>query len=98
LKGEGKKLNMIHYGTFITLEKIHTNVFHLDLPHYRNIYSVVNLENLKLFEPPVIIDQGEEVSIPSIDEFSPKYFNDLKEYIILDRRMRTSHMGDLDYL
>jgi hypothetical protein len=36
------------------------------------IYSVVNIEKLKLFEPPMIMDQDEEVSIPSVDEFSPE--------------------------
>jgi hypothetical protein len=34
-----------------------------------HIYSVVNIEKLKLFEPPMIMDQDEEVSIPSVDEF-----------------------------
>jgi hypothetical protein len=46
----------------------------------------------------MIMDQGEEVSIPSFDEFVPEYLDDLKEYIILDRRMRTSHRSDVDYL
>jgi hypothetical protein len=46
----------------------------------------------------MIMDQGEEVLIPSIDEFSPKYLDELKEDIILDRRMRTSRKGDVDYL
>jgi hypothetical protein len=36
------------------------------------IYSVVNMENLKLFEPPMIMDQDEEVSIPSVEEVAPK--------------------------
>jgi hypothetical protein len=62
------------------------------------IYSILNMENLKLFEPLMIMDQGEEVSIPSIDDFSPKYLDELKEDIILDRRTRTSHRGDVDYL
>ena len=44
------------------------------------------------------MDQDEEVSIPSIDEFSTEYLYDLKEYINLDRRTRTSHRGDVDYL
>jgi hypothetical protein len=44
------------------------------------------------------MDQDEEVSIPSVDEFSPDYLNDLQEDIILDIRTRTSHMGDVDYL
>jgi hypothetical protein len=62
------------------------------------IYSVVNVENLKLFEPPMIMDQDEEVSIPSVDEFAPKYLDELREDIILDIRTRNSHRGDVDYL
>jgi hypothetical protein len=34
------------------------------------MYAVVNVENLKLYEPPLIDDQGEHVQIPSIDDFS----------------------------
>jgi hypothetical protein len=98
LKGEGKKLKPIHYGPFTILEKIGTNAFHVDIPTYMHIYSIVNVENLKLFEPPMIMDQDEEVSIPSVDDFSPEYLDELKEDIILDRRMRTSRRGDVDYL
>jgi hypothetical protein len=46
----------------------------------------------------MIMDQGEEVSIPSVDEFSPEYLDELKEDIILERRSRTSHKGDVGYL
>jgi hypothetical protein len=98
LKGEGNKLKPIHYGPFIILEKSGTNAFRLDLPPYRHIYSVLNVENLKLFEPPIIVDQYEEVSIPLVDEFSPEYLDELQEYIILDRKTRTSRRGDVDYL
>jgi hypothetical protein len=49
LKGEGKKLKPIRYGPFTILEKSGTNAFHLDLPPYMQIYSVLNVENLKLF-------------------------------------------------
>jgi hypothetical protein len=62
------------------------------------IYSVVNVENLKLFEPPMIMDQGGEVSIPSVDAFSLEYLDELQEDIILDRRKRTSGKSDVDYL
>ena len=44
------------------------------------------------------MDQDEEVSIPSIDEFSSKYLDELQEDIILDRRMGTLRRGDVDYL
>jgi hypothetical protein len=46
----------------------------------------------------MIMDQDEEVSIPSFDEFSPEYLHELNGYIILDRRMRASRWGDVDYL
>jgi hypothetical protein len=46
----------------------------------------------------MIMDQGEEVSLPSVDEFSPKKLDELKEDIILDRRTRNSHRGYVDYL
>ena len=63
LKGEGKKLNPIRYGHFTIFEKSGTDAFCLDLPPYMHIYSVVNVENLKLVEPPMIMDQDEEVLI-----------------------------------
>jgi hypothetical protein len=46
----------------------------------------------------MIMDQDEEVSIPSIDEFSLEYLDELQKDTILDRRMRTSCRGDVDYL
>jgi hypothetical protein len=98
LKGEGKKLKPIRYGPFTILEKSGTNDFCLDLPPYIHIYSVVNVVNLKLFEPLMIMDKYEEVSIALVDEFSIEYLDELKEYIIIDRRMRTLHRGDVDYL
>jgi hypothetical protein len=67
IKGEGKKLKPIRYGPFKILEKIGNNAFCLDLPPYMKIYAVVNVENLRLYEPPLIYDQGEHVHIPSID-------------------------------
>jgi hypothetical protein len=98
LKFEGKKLNPIRYESFIILEKSGTNFFHLYIKPYMEIYSVINVEKLKLSEPPMIMDQGEEVSIPLVDKFSPEYLDELKEDIILERRMRTTHRGDVGYL
>jgi hypothetical protein len=61
LKVEGKKLKPIRYGPFKILDKIGNNAFHLDLPPYMQMYAFVNVENLKLYEPPLIDDQGEHV-------------------------------------
>lgn len=53
LKGEGKKLKPIRYGPFNILRKIGENAYQLELPSYMEIYLVVNVENLKPFEPAV---------------------------------------------
>ena len=98
LTGEGKKLKPIRYGPFQILEKIGNNAFRLDLPPYMQIYSVVNVENLRLYEPPMIVDHDDSNIMPSIDDFAPEYLDELQEDIILDRKVRTSRRGDIEYL
>ena len=61
MKGEGKNLKPIRYGPFKILEKIGNNAFCLEFPSYIQMYSVVNVENLKLYEPPMIMDKDESV-------------------------------------
>jgi hypothetical protein len=61
LKGEGKKLKPIRYGPFKIVDKIGNNAFRLDLPPYMQMYAIVNVENLKLYEPPLIDDQGKHI-------------------------------------
>jgi hypothetical protein len=90
LKEKVKKLKPIRYGPFKILEKIGNNAFCLDLPPYMQMYSVVNVDNLRLYGLPLIDDQGEHVQNPSIDDFSLEYLSELHEDTILDRRMRTS--------
>jgi hypothetical protein len=60
LKEKVKKLKPIRYGPFKIIDKIGNDAFHLDLPPYMKMYAVVNVDNLKLYEPPLIDDQGEE--------------------------------------
>ncbi len=60
MQGEGKKLKPISYGSFKILDKIGENDFWLDLPTYVQIYSVVNAENLRLYEPSMIEDPEEQ--------------------------------------
>jgi hypothetical protein len=90
LQGEGKKLKPIRYGPFKILEKIGTNAFRLDFPPYMQIYSIVNVENLNLYEPPMILDQGESSQVPSIEYFSPEYLNELQEDTFLTGKVQTS--------
>jgi hypothetical protein len=65
----------IRYGPFKILKNIGNNAFRLDLPSYMQMHVVVNVENLRLYEPPLIDDQGEHVHIPSIDDFSLEYLS-----------------------
>ena len=95
---EGRKLKPIMYGPFEILEKIGTNAFRLNLPPYMQIYSVVNVENLKLYEPPMILDEDISVQVPSVDDLSPEYMSELLEDVILDRNVRTSRRGPVEYL
>ena len=88
----------IYYGPFKILEKIGNNVFKLDFPSYMQIYSIVNVEKLRLYELPFIEDQGESVQIPSIEDLSPEFLDELQQDTILDRRTRSSKRGNVDYL
>jgi hypothetical protein len=62
------------------------------------MYSVVNVDNLKLYEPPMIMDKDEGVQVPTIDDFSPEYLDELQEDVILNKRIKTSRWGDVEYL
>ena len=93
MQGEGRKLKPIRYGPFEILEKIGTNAFHLNLSPYMKIYSVVNVENLKLYEPPMILDEDISVQVPSVDDLSPEYMIELP-----DKNVKTSRRGPIEYL
>ena len=61
-------------------------------------YYVVNVKNLRLYEPPLIEDQGDNIQIPSIEYFSPEFLDVLQQDTMLDRRSRISKRGSIDYL
>jgi len=46
------------------------NDYRLILPPYMHIYSVVNVDNLKLYEPSML-DQEEEQFLPYVEDFTP---------------------------
>jgi hypothetical protein len=98
MQGEGKKLKPIRYGPFKILKQVGNNSFQLDLPSYMQMYSVVNVENLCLYEPPLIVDYESDIQLPSIEDFSPEFLDELKEDAILDRRTHTSRRGNVDYV
>ena len=80
----------IHYGPFKIIKQVGNNDFQLDFPSYIQMYSVVNVENLRLYELPLIFFHESDIQLPSIDE--------LKEDAILDRRTCTSRRGNVDYV
>ena len=82
LQGEGRKLKPIRYDPFTVLDQVGNNDFRLDLPPYMKMYSIFNVENLKLYEPPMIVDQDVQVQVPSINEFALEYLNELQEDVI----------------
>ncbi|CAL9025033.1 unnamed protein product [Prunus brigantina] len=68
LTGEGKKLKPICYGLLKIIKQIGDNAFQLELPPYMHMYSVINAENLKLFEPSLLDDPDQDTHLPSIDD------------------------------
>jgi len=82
LQEPGKKMKALRYGPFEKLEKVGHNACRLILLPYMRIYSVVNVENLKLYEPS-ILDQEEEQVLPSMEDLAPDTQVELTEDIVL---------------
>ena len=70
LQGPGKKIKALSYGTFEILEEVGDNAYRLSLLPYMHIYSVVNVENLKLYEPSML-EREEEQVLPSVEDLAP---------------------------
>ena len=77
LQGEGRKLKPIKYEHFTILDKFGNNSLRLEFPPYLQMYSIVNVENLKLYETPIIVDQDVQVQVPYVDEYAHVYLNEL---------------------
>jgi len=54
LQGLGKKMKALRYGHFEVLEKVGDNAYILSLRLYMRIYSIVNVENIKIYEPSIL--------------------------------------------
>ena len=88
LQGPGKKPKPYRYGPFKIVQQVGENAFRLDLPPYMGIYSVVNSENLKLFEPSMFDEDEEEGPIlPSIEDLIPDAQAELDQDTILQRKL-----------
>ena len=97
MQGEGKNIKPIHYFPFKIIQQVRNNAFQLDLPSYIQMYSVDNVENLRSYEPPLIDDQGNDVQLPCIEDLLPKFLDELNEDTLIERRIRASKRGSVDY-
>jgi hypothetical protein len=66
LQGPGKDIKALQYGPFEVWKNVGDNSYRLNLLPCMCIYSVVNVENLKLYEPSML-DREEEHVLPSIE-------------------------------
>lgn len=82
LQGHGKKMKDLQYGPFEIQQKVGDNTYILSLWPYACIYSMVNVENFQLYEPPMLDEEGEHF-LPSIENLSPNSQRKLIEDIIL---------------
>ena len=51
------------------MENVGDNSYQLNLPPYMCIYSAVNVDNLKLYEPSML-DQEEEQFLPFVEDLA----------------------------
>lgn len=67
LQGPSDKIKSLRYGPFEIVKKVGDNAYQLILPPYMHIYSIVNVKNLKLYEPSML-DQEEEQVLHSVED------------------------------
>ncbi|KAA8534380.1 hypothetical protein F0562_031869 [Nyssa sinensis] len=65
----------------------------LDLPIYMEMYFVVNVEKLKLFEPSMLDGEPQEM-LPSIDDLVVERETSLTEDTILEKKVTITRHGD----
>jgi hypothetical protein len=54
---------------------------------------VVNVENLKLFEPSMMDEEEEHPVLSTIEDLTPHGLEELKEDIVLQHKERMTHRG-----
>lgn len=95
-KGQHHKLHPLRYGPYIVLERIGENSYRLDLPSQLGIHDVLNVNNLKLFEPP-LLEESVTIHHPvdNIPDFQPPL---LKDTIMDFKKRNTRHQLYFSYL
>ncbi|KAJ6990285.1 hypothetical protein NC653_018742 [Populus alba x Populus x berolinensis] len=88
LLGEGKKLMPIRCGPFKIIRKIGDNACQLELPAFMEMYSVVIVEKLKLFEPSMLDDEPNG-TLPTVEDL----VTEKEGYTIVERKTITTRRG-----
>ena len=82
-KGQHHKLHPLRYSPYTILERIGDNAYWIELPPQLGIPDVLNVNNLKRYEPPFL---EEEVQVHHPMEVIPKFQPPLLEDNILEHR------------
>jgi hypothetical protein len=90
LQGPGKKIKVLWYGHFEVLKKVGDNAYRLGLHPYMHIYSIVNLENLKLYEPFLLDREINEKVLRTIEDLALKYQAKSLEDIVFQKNYKTT--------
>ncbi|KAF8405865.1 hypothetical protein HHK36_007943 [Tetracentron sinense] len=96
LKGAYKKLKPIWYGLFKIVEQYGENAFKLDLLGYMQMYSVVNVENLRLFEPSLLDERKDTTILPTVHDLVPS--EQATTDLVLDRKIRITRNEEQQFL
>jgi len=72
------------------LEKVGDNSYRLSILAYMNIYSLVNVENLKLYEPSMLDNETKEYVLPTIEDLSLEAQEEFSEDTILQKKSITT--------
>lgn len=86
-EGQHHKLHPLRYGPYTVLECIGENAYRLDLPPQLGIHNVMNVNNLRRFEPPLL---EEEVIVQHPVDNIPNFQPPLLKDPILDSQTRTT--------
>jgi len=59
------------------------------------IYLVINVENLKLYEP-TLVGEDTGVIFPSMEDLAPEHMDMLAKDVVLEKKKRSSRSGEHD--
>lgn len=95
-KSQHHKLMPLRYGPYTILDKIGENAYHLDLPPQLGIHDVINVNQLKLFEPP-LLEEPVTITHP-VDNISDFQLPVAKDTILDTKTRSTRNREHISYL